>query len=114
MSGIDPGRLNKRVTIEEKTETPNGQGGFDTAWAAVATDPDIWAEIVGLSGDEALQAGIERSVQQWRVTIRRRAITAKNRLDFKGSKFDIKSALPDPRADDAIVLICETTGVVIV
>lgn len=116
MSGIDPGRLNRRVTIEAETRTPNGQGGYTTDWAPVADNPEVWAEIVGLSGDEALAANITRSVQQWRVTIRRRPLGegTQHSLMFKGHRFNIKSALPDPRADDAIVLICETTGVVVI
>lgn len=112
MAGIDSGRLNRRLTIQEETRQSNGQGGFTTSWSDVKT---VWAEVVGLSGDEALAAGIERSVQQWRITIRRRPVTTKNRLIgkstmFLGRIFNVKSVMPDPKADDATLLICETVA----
>ena len=112
MAGIDSGRLNRRVTIQSETRVDNGQGGYTTSWADVKT---VSAEIIGLSGDEALAAGIERSVQQWRVTIRRRPIATTNRMvgakaPFLGRIFNIKAVMPDPRADDATLLICETVA----
>ena len=107
MPGIESGRLNKRVAIQAETRVPNGQGGYTTDWTH---ERYIWAEIIGLSGDEALAAGIERSVQQWRVTMRRRPISTKKRLLYDGRIFGIKSVLPDPRADDATLLICETVA----
>jgi SPP1 family predicted phage head-tail adaptor len=109
VSGIDAGRLNKRVAIQIEGRVPNGQGGYETGWGAVAERPNVWAEIIGLSGDESLRAGVERNVQQWRVTIRRRDdVTTKHRLIHKGQVFEIKSAMPDPKWDDATLLICET------
>jgi SPP1 family predicted phage head-tail adaptor len=109
VSGVDKGRLNKRVLIEAEGRTPNGQGGWVTAWAALPARPNVWAEIIGLSGDEALKAGVERSIQQWRVTILSRDdVTTGHRLTHRGQVFDIKSAMPDPKADDAMLLICET------
>lgn len=111
MNGIDSGRLNKRVTIEAESRTGNGQGGYTTSWAPIAGTPTVWAEIIGLSGDEALSAGVSRNVQQWRVTIRRRDdITTKHRLTHGGRVFNIKSTMPDPRHDDATLLICETVA----
>ncbi|HVQ09530.1 MAG TPA: phage head closure protein [Allosphingosinicella sp.] len=97
------------MTIEVGTRTPNGQGGYTIVWAPVATAPNVRAEIIGLSGDEALKAGIERNVQQWRVTIRRREdVTAKHRLKEGSVVYDIKSVMPDPRSEAATLLICET------
>jgi SPP1 family predicted phage head-tail adaptor len=110
--GIAAARLNRRVRIEQKGRVSNGQGGWTTGWAAAGT---VWAEIIGLSGDEALQQGVQRNVQQWRVTVRRRAVSAGQRLFYLGSApgiaagpYDIKSVLPDSKAADAIVLVCET------
>ena len=111
MTGIDAGRLNKRVTIEEERRTDNGQGGSKTEWLPLEARASVWAEIIGLSGDEALRAGREKDVQTWRVTIRKRDdVSAKNRLKHKGTVYEIKSVLPDPKADDALLLICETGG----
>lgn len=111
MGPLAAGRLNRRATIQEPGRASNGQGGWTaTGWQDVTT---VWAEVLPLSGDEALQAGVERSVQQWRVTIRRRdSVTTKNRLLVADVAFDIKSAVPHPQHRDGTLLICETGAAV--
>lgn len=109
MSGLDRGRLNKRVTIEAPTRQDNGQGGEIVTWDPLPARATVWAEIIGLSGDEALMAGVLRGVQQWRVTIGRRdEVTPEHRLTRPGQVYEIKSAMPDPKSEDGTVLICET------
>lgn len=111
MAGIAASRLNKRVTIEAESREPNGQGGFTTGWAPIATTPTVWAEIIGLSGNEALAAGIQRNVQQWRVLIRRRDdVTTKHRLKHGARIMNIKSVMPDPNSDDGTLMICESVA----
>lgn len=99
-------RMDERVTIQAEARTPNGQGGFTTTWADVAS---VWAEIIGLSGEESIEAAIERSSARYRVTIRKRSdVTPRHRLDWNGTKLDVRSVLPDPRnSRGALVLICE-------
>lgn len=106
--------MNEQVTIQAETRTANGQGGYTTSWANVATDPTVWARVIGLSGDEALQAGIQRAVQQWRVHIRLRTdVTPKHRLLWSGLTLNVKAAMPDPRQPrDFTLLICESGAVV--
>jgi SPP1 family predicted phage head-tail adaptor len=110
--GLAAGRLRERVEIEAEVQTSNGQGGYVSAWSVVAT---VRAEVNGLSGGEAMRAGIERNVQQWRVTIRRRDdVTAKHRLQWlrPGNtrvRLDIKATMPDPKLPrDATLLLCES------
>lgn len=106
--GIAAGRLRELVSVEEETRLPNGQGGYTTAWSEVAAPR---AEIIGLTGDESINAAVERSVQRWRVTMRARLLTTKHRLIWNDIQLDIKSVVPDPRAPEAaIVVICESTG----
>jgi len=113
VSGFDKGRLNKRVTFQSKVWADNGQGGKTVTWQNLPTRPAVWAEIIGLSGDEALRAGIERNVSQWRVTILRRDdLTGECRMLHGGLIYDIKSVMPDPKADDATLLICEVGATV--
>jgi SPP1 family predicted phage head-tail adaptor len=104
-------RLRDRVSIEAPTLTDNGQGGQDETWAAIGT---MAAEVYGLSGSEAMKAGIERAVQQWRVTIRRRDdVTAKHRLQWllggTTKQMEITAVMPDPKAPrEATLLLCES------
>ena len=39
---LDAGILNKRITIQATTETPDGRGGFTEAWSDIGT---CWADI---------------------------------------------------------------------
>ena len=106
-------RLKERATVQVECRTPNGQGGFITGWSPVAT---VWAEVVGLSGEEAMKAGIERAVQQWRVTIRRRdSVTSAHQLQWHRRcgdlRLQIKSVMPDPKDPlTATLLLCESGG----
>jgi SPP1 family predicted phage head-tail adaptor len=101
------GALRERVTIEAETRTSNGQGGYKTGWTAFARA--VPAEIIALSGDEALRLNIERSTSQYRVRMRRRAeIDAEKRLLWKGQVMAIKSVVPDPKEPQAMLLLtCE-------
>jgi len=105
------GDLTELVDIEQETRVSNGQGGYTTSWEKFS---DEWTEIVGLSGDEALLAGVQRSVQQWRVIMRRRDdVKPKNRLIWGDTTLDIKSVMPLPQEPrDFILLICESGALV--
>jgi SPP1 family predicted phage head-tail adaptor len=98
-----------RVTIEAEQRTPNGQGGYTTGWSPVAT---VWAEVIGLNGNEAMRASIERSVSLYRVNLRKRDdVSAANRLRWNGRVLSITSVLPHPQEPrTALQLLCETSA----
>lgn len=110
--------LTERVTIQVESRVEDGQGGYSTSWANIGSVPTAWAAVRGLSGGEALAAGVQRSVQQWRVIIRRRTdVTAKHRLKWSGTGteivMDIKAVMPLPdQPRDFTLLICESGLVV--
>ena len=107
---MDAGRLRERVTIEGEVRKPNGQGGFTTGWATVARS--VPAEIIGLTGDEALRLGVERSASQYRVTMRRRSdVSPKNRLKWKGQIMAIRSVVPDARDPNVAIVLTAEIGV---
>lgn len=104
---LSTGSLSERVTIEQEARTSNGQGGYTTGWSPLAT---VWAEVIPLSGDEAITAQVERAVARYRVSIRRRDdVTAKHRLIWRGQTLAIKSALPHPKdLRGGLLMICES------
>lgn len=111
---IQAGRLRDLIAIEQEVRTANGQGGYSTVWSTLA---NTYAEVIGLSGAEALKAGIERNVQQWRVTVRRGVeVTGRNRIRWDAlpntSKImNIKSVMPHPNAPrEALLIMCESGG----
>lgn len=111
---MNAGDLIEQVTIQAESRVANGQGGYTTTWANVGTDPTPWANVRGLSGDEALQAGVQRAVQQWRVVLRSRSdLTPKHRIVWNGLSLNIKAVMPlpdDPRA--YTLAVCESGAVV--
>ncbi|MEM8749412.1 MAG: phage head closure protein [Pseudomonadota bacterium] len=101
---IDPGKLNRRVLLEEKIEIPDGCGGLDTSWTTVA---EVWAmlqPLVPRSFEEADQLSEE---QRQAITIRYRSDVASGwRITESGRHFEILTVHdPDERQR---YLICTT------
>lgn len=107
---MDAGSLRERIAIEVEKRQPNGQGGFTTGWATVKAG--IPAEVIAMTGNEALRLGVERSASQYRVRIRKRSgLTPANRVKWTSNGdqvMAVKSVLQDPRDPAAaLLLICE-------
>ena len=97
----DAGALNERITIERNNQTPDGAGGFTTAWGALggAVDGKRWAQVLPTGGRETLLNEALQGVQGFKVTIRYdRTIRADDRIDWRGTLMNIRSAAdPDGR-----------------
>lgn len=102
------GDMRERVQLQQEARVPNGQGGFVRGWETVAS---LFAAIDGQSGQEAMTAGVERSVTRWRVTIRAAGATPKNRLVWNDTVLDIVTAMPDPKNRGFQLLLCESGAV---
>lgn len=53
----NPGRLDQRITFQERVLTSDGQGGSTEALANIATVPTVWAQVVQAGGGERLYGG---------------------------------------------------------
>ena len=82
--------LKHRIELQEETKTPDGQGGFITAWATVAT---VWAGIEPAKGYERYQAQQIQVPVTHKITMRYRAVTTANRLVYGSRVFGIKEVL---------------------
>lgn len=49
----DPGRLNRRLTLEAPVDTGDGAGGMSRTYAMVAT---LWASVIPVSAQEEIEA----------------------------------------------------------
>lgn len=105
-------RLRERVVIQEPNTVDNGRGGRrvptgQPAWRDVSGL--VAAEIVPLRGGEALNLGVQRSTQLYRVTIRKPAggITTGHRLLWGDVALDIRTAPPSTDRV-TIVMTCES------
>lgn len=109
MKAMSAGHLRERVIIQQRTSTPDGQGGRDVVWSTLAT---TWAMVEPLTGSERLQAGAETSTLTHRVTIRYRADFGPSfRLLWRRRVLEIHTlASPDARRE-WLVLDCTQTQV---
>lgn len=93
------GTLNKRVTFQSETRTPDGGGGFTREWILVAT---VWGGFVPERGSERLEAGrLEGSlsgVLRVRSSSTTRTVKVADRVIIDGVPHQIRSiANPDQR-----------------
>lgn len=86
---INPGRLDRRITIQEATESQGTAGGVVQAWADVST---VWAEVLEQGTREFRAAGAWRSEVTRGFRVRYGAaptLTAKHRILYNGRLHDI-------------------------
>lgn len=104
---LSPGRLRNRVTIRRLTTARVSGGGRSESWADVAT---IWAEVIGISGREAVIAEALQGVSFYKITIRWRPdITDADQLRYGAIDLNIRSA-SDPDGYREELLILADTG----
>lgn len=90
MKGDDiASRLNRRITLQNPVETPDGNGGFTTSWVDVAT---IWAEVKAVGGREVFAQGQIQARQPCYFRVRyREDVTAAMRISYGGKLFNIRA-----------------------
>lgn len=66
---MNAGLLRDRVTIQQPSFAPDGQGGSVTSWSTLAT---IWAQVVPVAVGEQLSEGAIGARQVYRVIVRYR------------------------------------------
>jgi SPP1 family predicted phage head-tail adaptor len=111
---VRAGTLNRRVTIQARTDTQNAMGEVTWAWTDVAT---VWAAIepMNIKWREYFEARQMQSSADIRVRIRyRRGITTKHRVKYveDGSPeythyYEIEAALPPKQGRSELHLMCK-------
>ncbi len=99
------GRMRNRVVIEAPAHTPDGAAGRRTAWRQVAS---VAAEVVPLSGNDAVEDLVVRPAQAYRVTIRwRRGLDTRHRLMWNGQPLKINSVVDPDQRQQRLLMACE-------
>ena len=91
----NPGRLDRRITIQQNTPTRDSVGQSIDSWADLAT---VWAEVVPVSGSESFQAkqvGAE-AVAKFRIRYRS-DVLRKMRVVYDSDNYDIADIQEDRR-----------------
>lgn len=107
-SNSGAGALDKRITIQAQTKTPDGQGGFTTAWTDIAT---IWAAIWPVSANETVQAAQPVMIISHRIRIRWRSIMRPTwRLKFGARYFNIVSIICPNEGREWLDIMCKESA----
>lgn len=108
---MDIGRLNRRVTFQQKTTTTDALNQPLDQWTDYVT---VWADVRfkrGLQSISGERASAEQDGTECSVSIRYRSdITAAMRIVDGPAIYDIKQVLPNIGAKDYVDLAC-TAGV---
>ncbi len=91
---IYPGKLNQRITIEQRTTTQDPDTGeVVESWVTLAS---VWASFDPLSVREFIQSSATQSEVSARFTIRHRDdVDATMRITHRGKVWNIAGVLPD-------------------
>ena len=65
---MDAGKLDRRITLQTRSESDDGFSTAPGAWSTLAT---VWAQFIPLSASERAQAGETASFQKARYRFRR-------------------------------------------
>lgn len=105
---MQAGKLNRRVTVKELSDTQDAAGQPVQTWADVAT---VWAHIRHLSGVESIKADADTSVVKASIRIRRMTgIDAGMRVYHGATVYEIKAVLPDEESRERLDMACEVVN----
>src|SRR5262245_47417813 len=107
------GTLNKRATFQVLTDTPDGGGGFTTAWADYVT---VWAQLSPERAREKIKQG--RLADSQAGALRVRSSTATRLIDdayrvvVNGATYNIRSHINPDQMNDMLEFAIEMDGTV--
>lgn len=100
--GPSAGELNKSVTFQRRTRTPDGAGGFSTAWGTLKA---TYAKIETLSGSERYASDRVEATSRFRLTVRHFAdLTEDDVVVFKSRQHNICSIRNVDLADRWLII----------
>jgi SPP1 family predicted phage head-tail adaptor len=103
--GLNAGTLNARVVIQQRASGQDAVGQPSATWSTLAT---VWANVRHPTGNEAMRADKDISINAVRVRIRRRTdVTPAMRLTHGSATYQIKAVLPDTQRLEFTDLLCE-------
>lgn len=108
MATMDPGKLNRRVEVQQRTAGTDAIGQPLTTFAKVA---DEWVRIIPRAGKEAVQANARTSTVPVTVRMRYRAyVSAGMRIVEPGAVYEILAVPPRDSGWQYMDLQCEVVS----
>lgn len=88
------GRMDERVTLQRRVETPDGSGGVTRAWADLSVAPVVWAHVGPRGGRENMNEGRIEATYAVVFTIWNRAdVDETCRVLWRGAPYNIRGVL---------------------
>lgn len=108
---MDPGTLNRRITIQRQSTSTDEAGQPLDVWTDVAT---VWANVKGQTGLGAIkdvQGNVSSSISRYSFRIRFRAgLDAGMRVIYNAVPFDVTQVRMDFAEREWTDLVCELGG----
>lgn len=105
---FDPGRLNRRCTLQAPGTTQDELGQPIPGWTDVAT---VWGDVRLRSGLESIKAGAVVSTVQASVRIRyRTGINAGMRVLVGSVPYEVLAVQPDVGGREYVDLVCQVVA----
>ncbi|WP_416729202.1 phage head closure protein [Fictibacillus sp. JL2B1089] len=103
---MNPGRLNKRITLQRKGFTRDAESNTKESWLDTET---VWAAVEPLRGREYLAAAAASAESLVRFRIRyRKNVTADMRVKYNDRIFELNSPPIDPEeSHKELILMCK-------
>lgn len=99
------GDLDKRITLQYQTKTPDGMGGWNLTWVDQAV---IWGSLWPTSANEVVAANATSMVISHRIRIRYRSVMKSSwRVKFGNRYFAIVSILNPNEGNEYLDLMCK-------
>jgi SPP1 family predicted phage head-tail adaptor len=106
---LNPGRLDRRITLQSSAATRDGAGGNVLTWSEVAT---VWAQEVSTTGREFRAAGALRAETTIAFRIRYLNTAAPAmRISYNGKLYDILSVVEEGRRESQLIQAATATGI---
>ena len=113
---MDIGKLNRRITIQQRSTTQDAAGQAANTWSDIGTAPNVWANVLGATGMASIKQsspieGVATAMNSYSFRIRYRAdVTAGMRVYYNSQPYDIKQVRLDIAGQDWTDLVCEQGG----
>lgn len=102
---MNPGRLNRRITVQQQSSVQDEVGQPVQTWADHA---NLWADVRTQGGLEAIKAGGVTSTVRVSMRVRYATnVTAGMRVLLDGIAYNITAVLPDEAGRRHMDLLCE-------
>ncbi|WP_295560613.1 head-tail adaptor protein [uncultured Sphingomonas sp.] len=107
--GLSAGRLRQRVDLMRLVSVDNGNGGYSETWQTIAAA--VPAEVIGLTGTEAVREKVLRGIRVYQITTRwREDLQPKDQLRFGDEDLNVRSAIDPFGRRDRLVILADTEG----